>query len=82
MPKFRKKPVVIEAVEFVGLEHVPNLPMWVQEACQDRAGSPSLFIKTLEGVMEASPGDWIIRGMKGEIYPCKADIFAMTYDPA
>ena len=38
-------------------------------------------IDTLEGTMLASPGDWIIRGVKGEIYPCKPDIFAMTYEP-
>ncbi len=41
-----------------------------------------LLIATLEGVMRAEPGDWIIRGVKGEIYPCKPDIFAATYDPA
>lgn len=42
----------------------------------------SLFIGTLEGTMEAKAGDWIIRGVKGEIYPCKPEIFAATYDPA
>ena len=40
-----------------------------------------LLIATLEGVMEASPGDWIIRGVQGEFYPCKPDIFAVTYEP-
>lgn len=40
-----------------------------------------LTIKTLEGVMRADPGDWIIRGIKGEIYPCKPDIFEATYEP-
>ena len=42
---------------------------------------PYMRIKTLEGVMTASPGDWIIRGVKGEFYPCKHDIFEATYDP-
>ena len=41
-----------------------------------------LDIKTLEGVMRAGPGDWIIRGVKGEIYPCKSDIFEITYESA
>lgn len=42
----------------------------------------TVLIPTLEGIMIASPGDWIIRGVKGELYPCKPDIFAATYDPA
>lgn len=41
----------------------------------------SLYIPTLEGTMEAAPGDWIIKGVKGEFYPCKPDIFEMTYEP-
>ncbi len=45
-------------------------------------GIDSLFIITLEGTMEAVPGDWIIKGVKGEFYPCKPDIFAATYEPA
>lgn len=81
MPKFRKKPVVIEAWQFIGLDGLSTMPWWAQGRAQDRAGSASLFLSTLEGVMEASPGDWIIRGVKGEIYPCKPDIFAATYEP-
>lgn len=42
---------------------------------------PTLLIRTLEGVMEARDGDWIIKGVKGEFYPCKPDIFAATYEP-
>ena len=79
MTAFRKKPVVIEAWQFTGLDGVRSAPSWV--IAQDRIGSNSLFIKTLEGVMEASPGDWIIRGVAGEIYPCKPGIFAATYEP-
>lgn len=45
-------------------------------------GSPVLFIGTLEGIMGAQPGDWIIRGVKGELYPCKPDIFEATYEPS
>lgn len=48
------------------------------EYCHDGG----IDIKTLEGTMHASPGDWIIRGVKGELYPCKPDIFEATYEPA
>ncbi len=85
MAKFRKKPVVIEAVQWLNKKIVvPPGPEWFLEAEQRGivclAGT-SLFIKTLEGEMEAKPGDWIIRGVKGEIYPCKPDIFEATHDP-
>lgn len=84
--RFRKKPVVVEAIRwgedgrFVG-----RAPDWMDEACLSgivhRKG-PNLFIKTLEGEMAADMGDWIIRGVKGELYPCKPDIFAATYEEA
>jgi hypothetical protein len=86
--KFRKKPVVIEAT------HVPdNLDQWNAPALvdwlMDHSGScawsverEGVSITTLEGVMLASPGDWIIQGVKGELYPCKPDIFVATYEPA
>ena len=77
--KFRKKPVVIEAVQFDGslasVECLVGLTV-----TQDRT-SDSCQIETLEGVMSASKGDWIICGIKGEFYPCKPDIFAATYEP-
>lgn len=80
MSAFPKKPVVIEAVQFDGtlasLESM-NIPEVSQEL-----GSRTCQIPTLEGVMTASPGDWIIRGVSGEHYPCKPDIFAATYEPA
>lgn len=86
MAKYRKKPVVIEAVQWdgVGLQDPPD---WVRMALKlgimDRAGDGNgLVIETLEGQMKVSPDDWIIRGVKGELYPCKPDIFAATYDPA
>lgn len=80
--RFRKKPVVIEAVQ-VGPHPQPD---WFK-AARDRgdiyyeAGSGDAMIETLEGVMRARPGDWIIQGVKGEIYPCKPDIFEQTYEP-
>jgi len=85
--KFRKKPVVIEAMQFNGDEgddiyewasrHDPDVDMSGSRAF----GIWSLFIGTLEGVMTASRGDWIIRGVQGEFYPCKPDIFEATYEP-
>lgn len=89
MAKYRKKPVVIEAIQFA---HPGNdydvLPDWWSVACNRGAHvggittSPTgqILIFTLEGVMRANPGDWIIRGVKGELYPCKPDIFAATYE--
>jgi hypothetical protein len=110
MARFRKKPVVIEAVKWngctVGLTNggVPmeterlELPAWLPtcsetlptEALTRAATKPGevrrhddwLYIGTLEGVMAAAPGDWIIRGVAGEIYPCKPEIFEATYEPA
>ena len=79
MPKFRKKPVVIEAWCNDGT----TMPDWVANACNGGdviEGKGPLLIPTLEGVMRCDPGDWIIMGVKGELYPCKPDIFAATYD--
>ena len=76
--KFRKKPVVIEALQWTGSNAV-NLLDWIgKNASQDKA---SLVIRTLEGDMEASLDDWIIKGVNGEFYPCKPDIFDKTYEP-
>ena len=80
--KFRKKPVVIEAVKFSGnnYEQVKAFlgypPQYIDQALTQ------LRIYTLEGQHVASVGDWIIKGVKGEFYACKPDIFAMTYEPA
>ena len=82
MAKYRKIPVVIEAVRLTetGLIYEP----WFWEAVRVgviSVGALSFVdIETLEGVMRASPGDYIIRGVNGEIYPCKADIFEKTYE--
>lgn len=78
--KFRKKPVVIEAVQYDG--HTVHLPYEMGTAITRSKEGGSCFIDTKEGTMECRPNDWIIRGIKGELYPCKPDIFAATYEPA
>lgn len=87
--KFRKKPVVIEAFQFMGHEGGPDLDWFVaavnagtitRHRTEKIAGSDWLEIHTLEGRMSAGLRDWIIRGVKGEVYPCKPDIFAATYE--
>jgi hypothetical protein len=75
MSKFRKRPVIIEAFQWHG-EYIPGFKIK-----RDSTGRVWLQILTLEGIMEASEGDWIITGIKGEQYPCKDDIFQMTYEP-
>jgi hypothetical protein len=88
--KFRKKPVVIEAViagnAIDAAEKAwADMPKWLVDA-YERGGivftHEAVHIKTLEGTMEAGRDDWIIQGVKGELYPCKPDIFAATYEPA
>lgn len=75
--KFRKKPVVIEAVQYTrnGLEAEQ-----VAEWCKGRQTNEGLIIYTMEGEMLCNYGDWVIKGVKGEFYPCKPDIFKMTYE--
>ena len=80
MSKYRKKPVEIEAVKFDGTDEsvewlLPQLKSGeIGRACN------KLYIKTLEGVMEAKVGDYVIKGVNGEFYPCKPDIFEKTYE--
>lgn len=82
--KYRKKPVVIDAVKWNG-NKVSETPNWIVEALDKgviiRYGN-EVHIRTLEGVMKASPDDYIIKGVNGEIYPCKPDIFEKTYEIA
>ena len=79
--KFRKKPVVIEAMQFT---EATKDRVFSFVTCNHSAdfedGQPVLKIQTLEGVMVARFGDWVIKGVKGEFYPCKPDIFEATYD--
>jgi len=76
MAKYRKKPVVIEAVQFKG--NFAEIEEFVGGDAEFREGI--LFIATLEGPLKASPNDWIIKGVNGEFYPCKPDIFEKTYE--
>ncbi len=93
--KFRKKPVVIEAVQWTGdnlfdvitfTDGAPDIHgMHAGEKWEDYCklvDADGLKIYTLEGKMSASVGDWIIKGVQGEFYPCKPDIFAATYEAA
>lgn len=75
--QYRKKPVVIEAEEFTGAIVGAMFMQWPVQ--QDEKGK-FLVIETLEGNHRADDGDYIIRGVKGEYYPCKPDIFKATYD--
>ncbi len=79
--KYRKKPVVINAIQFNGTNH-DEVADWCKPDAVKVGGNFTLLIPTMEGEMTASQNDWIIRGVKGEIYPCKPDIFAATYEPA
>lgn len=82
MPYFRKKPIVIEAVQFTGNNCIDCLIfMGEKDAfCEELQNSDSPVVHTLEGNITASPGDWIIKGVKGEFYPCKTDIFQLSYE--
>jgi hypothetical protein len=93
--KYRKKPVVIEAMRWDGTaEGATPIIDWAlqydatigyrcgdDDGCGGLAGAHNLAIDTLEGTMLASAGDLIIKGVSGEFYPCKPDIFAATYEP-
>lgn len=82
MARFRKKPVEIEAVQWTG-DNPEEIAIFTAEADSCVAYSdndPRVIIETLEGTMTATAGDWIIKGVKGEFYPCKPDIFEATYE--
>jgi len=86
--KFRKKPVIIDAFKWTAGPDQHEDPIWIIEAIIEgkvyfiNSGSEfvQMVISTLEGEMRALIGDYIIKGVKGEIYPCKPDIFEMTYE--
>lgn len=87
MGKYRKKPVVIEAKQLTGSKVGDSIAAWCGGYYTERVKPSdstdvvrSIAIPTLEGTMVADCGDWIIRGVKGEFYPCKPDIFDATYD--
>jgi hypothetical protein len=83
--RFRKKPVVIEAIHFDGSsESASQIYNWVAPhqpiSLRNLDGVKTIVINTLEGEMTAQVGDWIIRGVAGEFYPCKPNIFEQTYE--
>jgi len=80
--KYRKKPVVIDAMQFTeeSKDQCLNFVRCIATTDFDAKGSPLLRIHTLEGDMTARLGDWIIKGVSGEFYPCKPDIFDKTYE--
>jgi len=98
MPKYRKKPVVIEAVQVKATDFngktfdghpFSDHPEWLEQALSANQIIPvtpngtdyaEWEISTLEGTMLASPGNWIIRGVNGELYPCRNDVFEKTYE--
>ena len=96
MAKFRKKPVIIEAIQFTEecawKSFLDKEFIWPEKKRFHASGDYNpdnktiyrawVSIETLEGTMQADLGDWIICGVKGEFYPCKPDIFAATYEPA
>jgi len=79
MGKYRKKPVVIEAVQWTG-ENADVVAEFFGQEDTFGLNDGIWNIMTLEGTMAASPGDWIIKGVAGEFYPCKPDIFEQTYE--
>jgi hypothetical protein len=90
--KYRKKPVIIDAWQFDPWSPPGHVPAWInftwfsEEVELDANGKECrgrklMSIPTLEGTMTANVGDWIIKGINGEVYPCKPDIFEATYEP-
>lgn len=82
MAKYRKKPVVVEAIQYTG-DNATEISNWTKQLSSERyieEGPDYLLIQTLEGTMKAIPGDFIIKGVKNEYYPCKPDIFEQTYE--
>ena len=76
MPKFRKKPIIIEAEQWFPGQDIKGV---VRNPCFS-APSQQYCVQTLEGPLNVHSGDWIITGVKGEKYPCKPDIFEQTYE--
>ena len=89
--KYRKKPVTVEAFKWNGKpQTADDLPDWMLDAMVsgklvfslcEQSKLPCILIETIEGVMKAYPGYWIIQGVKKELYPCRSDVFLSTYEP-
>lgn len=82
MPKFRKKPVVIEAIQLTRESFTDCVKFMGDKIGEYDKPECYIEIPTLEGDMAAYRGDWIIKGIQGEFYPCKPDIFEQTYEPS
>jgi hypothetical protein len=84
MTAYRKKPVVIEAVQYLGFNaNGEECELFLGDDFETHVPSEDkIVVRTLEGELTASKGDWIIKGVQGEFYPCKPDIFEATYEPA
>lgn len=80
MAKYRKKPVVIEAMQYLREENIADIQDFVGDNLIYNPEDNEYYIKTLEGNHRCTKGDYIIKGVKGELYPCKPDIFEMTYE--
>jgi len=84
--KFVKKPVIVDAIKFIGkqdpiLEFVKNSDGIIGFEVDSEGNNIAVIISTLEGEMKANIDDWIIKGIAGEIYPCRPNIFSKTYEP-
>ena len=79
--KFRKKPVVIEAEQWVRLNLNNPASLFQDSRVAIKSDGSEFMVSTLEGTMTGKEGDWLIKGVQGELSPCRADIFAATYEP-
>lgn len=81
--KYRKKPIVVDAIRFTKELKADELYEFMQSAdFEVTPNTKSIYINARGGILRAALGDFLIRGIQGEVYPCKADIFEATYDPA
>jgi hypothetical protein len=82
MKKYRKRPIIVEVEQFIqgNMDRCFNFVTCNKYADLDKVGNPIFAIETLEGIMVAQLGDYIIKGVRGEFYPCNPDVFKETYD--
>lgn len=78
--KYRKKPVIVEAIQFTGTNQDDIIKFTNGHALKSLPILETVKIQTMEGLMTAKKGDWIIKDVKGEFYPCDSDIFALRYE--
>jgi len=77
--KYRKKPIIVEAIQYNG-RNSADIHEFCGKYCREPVGEDYMEIVTLEGIMKAQPGDYIIKGIKSEFYPCRSDVFEATYE--